>query len=113
MIKEKIRVLCPNLCYRHWHELGFDFTCPIHFTDEELQGHAKDGEGWNEVQDFWRAVEGIVTSDAWTPHDLYDDGVALFSELREIGLKNMAGKDRKDFEAQTQWVEKSSSQKPK
>ncbi|PGH03426.1 hypothetical protein AJ80_08674 [Polytolypa hystricis UAMH7299] len=98
---------------KHWHELGFDFACPIHFTEEELQEHAKDGEGWNEVQDFWRTVEGIVTRDGWTPHDLYDDAVALFSELREIGLKDMVGKDRKDFEAQTQWVEKSTSQKNK
>ncbi|OJD27490.1 hypothetical protein ACJ73_01103 [Blastomyces percursus] len=98
---------------RHWHELGFDFACPIHFTEEELQAHAKDGEGWNEVQDFWRAVEGIVTRDGWTPHDLYDDAIALFSELREIGLKSMVEKDRKDFKAQTQWVEKFPSQKPK
>ncbi|KKZ65771.1 hypothetical protein EMCG_08420 [[Emmonsia] crescens] len=98
---------------RHWHGLGFDFACPIHFTEEELQGHAKDGEGWNEVQDFWRALEGIVTRDGWAPHNLYDDAVALFAELREIGLKNMVGKDRKDFEVQTQWVEKISYQKPK
>ena len=59
-------------------------------------------------------VEGIVTRDGWTPHSLYDDAVALFSELREIGLKNMVGKNRRDFEAQTQWVEKLfPSQSPK
>ncbi|EFW15385.1 predicted protein [Coccidioides posadasii str. Silveira] len=104
--------LCPNVWYRHWHELGFDFACPIHFNGEELQGHEKGGEGCNEVQDIWRAVEGIVSRDGRTPHNMYDEAVALFSELREIGLKNMMGKDRKDFEAQTQCVEKFGSQKP-
>ncbi|QVM09477.1 Phosphotransferase enzyme [Coccidioides posadasii str. Silveira] len=98
----------PNSWYRHWHELGFNFACPIHFTQDELQRHAEDGEGWNEVQDFWRAVEGIVARDGWTPHSMYEEAVALFSELREIGLKNMIGKERKDFEAQTRWVESSS-----
>jgi hypothetical protein len=52
-------------------------------------------------------VEGVVTRDGWTPHNLYGDAVALFSELREIGLKDMVGKDRKDFEVQTQWIGKS------
>lgn len=61
------------------------------------------------MQDFWKAVEGIVARDGWTPHSMYDEAVALFSELREIGLKNMIGKERKEFEAQTRWV-KSSSQ---
>lgn len=62
------------------------------------------------MQAFWRAVEGIVARDGWAPHSMYDEAVALFSELREIGLKNMIGKERKDFEAQTRWVESSSHQ---
>lgn len=39
---------------------------------------------------------------------MYDEAVALFSELREIGLKNMMGKEKRDFEAQTRWAESSS-----
>ncbi|OJD14325.1 hypothetical protein AJ78_05320 [Emergomyces pasteurianus Ep9510] len=95
--KEEIHKSRANLCYWRWHELGFDFACPIHFTEDELQRRAKDGEGWNEVQGFWRAVEGIVTRDGWTSHDMYDTGVAVFLELREIGSKNMVGKDRKNL----------------
>ncbi|EFQ98851.1 phosphotransferase enzyme family protein [Nannizzia gypsea CBS 118893] len=99
---------------RYWHELGFDFPCPIHFTEDELQQHARDGDGWNEAQDFWKAMEGIVTRDGWTSHEQYDDAMALFSELRENILKTLVGKERKDFEAQTRWAEKSSSsQRPK
>lgn len=54
------------MCFRYWNELGFDFPCPIHFTEDELQNHATDGNGWNDVQDFWNSVAGIVTRDGWT-----------------------------------------------
>lgn len=37
--------------------------CPIHFTDNELQGHLVDAEGWNEVQDFFDSIEGLVKRD--------------------------------------------------
>ena len=72
--------------------------CPIHFTEDEVQSHLADAEGWNEVQDFWDSVEGVVTRDGWTHLDTYDDAVALFSELRQTGLKAMTGKDKEIFE---------------
>ncbi|DAA74701.1 TPA_exp: Uncharacterized protein A8136_3017 [Trichophyton benhamiae CBS 112371] len=93
---------------RYWHELGFNFACPIHFTQDELRRHVEDGEGWNEAQDFWKAIAGIVARDGWTPHSMYDEAVALFAELRELGLKNMKGKARDEFEALTRWAESSS-----
>lgn len=89
---------CPNFYSKHWPKLGFNFVCPIHFIEEELQAHTKYGKGWNDVQDFWRSAQVIVTRDSWTTHD---DAATLFSELRDFGLRNMGGKDRKDFEAQT------------
>jgi len=30
----------------------------------------------------------------------------MFAELREEGLKNLIGKERVDFEAQTRWAER-------
>lgn len=86
--------------------MGFDFPCPIHFTEDELCLHAEEGEGWNDVQDFWDSVSFIITRDGWTPNDRYDDALALFTELRETGLKSMIGKEREDFKRQTQWVER-------
>ena len=70
-----------------------------------MQSHLKDGEGWNEVQDFWDSVTEIVTRDGWTTYDKYNDAVALFSELRETGLGVMMGKDRERFDEQTRWVD--------
>lgn len=74
-----------NSC-RYWDELGVDFPCPIHFTEDELRIHAEESEGWNEVQEFWDYVSVIVSRDGWTSHERYDDAVALFKELREFGL---------------------------
>ncbi|TVY94253.1 Altered inheritance of mitochondria protein, mitochondrial [Lachnellula willkommii] len=90
---------------RYWDELGFNIPCPIHFTEDELRSHLDDAEGWNEVQDFWDSVAGIVERDGWTPCDKYEDAVVLFSELRQTGLEVMIGQDRNRFEKQTRWVE--------
>ncbi|PYI05424.1 phosphotransferase family protein [Aspergillus sclerotiicarbonarius CBS 121057] len=91
---------------RSWDKLGLNIPCPIHFTDEELRVHAEEGDGWNDVQDFWDSVSGIIARDGWTSTHLYDDAVAMFTELREIGLKEMVGKEREEFRRQTQWVER-------
>ncbi|GKZ80299.1 phosphotransferase enzyme [Aspergillus niger] len=37
--------------------------CPITFTPNEIHKHHKDSEGWNEVQDFWVALSGILSRD--------------------------------------------------
>ncbi|KAL4812746.1 kinase-like domain-containing protein [Aspergillus spinulosporus] len=91
---------------KYWNELGFDFPCPIHFTEDELRIHSEESEGWNEVQEFWDSVSFIISRDGWTPKHLYNDALALFSELRETGLRSMTGKKREDFRKQTQWVER-------
>jgi len=92
---------------RYWEELGIDAPCPIHFTEDELQSHLNDGEGWNEVQDFWDAVAGFVARDGWTHVDTYDNALALFSELRESSLKDLKGKVKGVFEEHTRWFDKS------
>ncbi|KAH9220296.1 kinase-like domain-containing protein [Leptodontidium sp. 2 PMI_412] len=91
---------------KDWDELGFDIPCPIHFTEEELQAHYKDGEGWNERADFWDSLAGFVSRDGWTSNATYDQALEMFAELREEGLKTFTGKERADFEAQTRWAER-------
>ena len=78
--------------------------CPLHFTEEELQSHVKDGEGWNEIQDFWDSVAAYVTRDGWTAHSTYAEALKYFSDLRRIALESMTGKERERFEFQTRWA---------
>ncbi|CZS93857.1 probable FMP29 Found in Mitochondrial Proteome [Rhynchosporium graminicola] len=91
---------------RDWDELGFDNPCPIRFTEEELQAHYRDGEGWNERADFWDSIAGFVSRDGWTSNETYDQALEMFAQLREEGLKTLTGEERVKFEAQTRWAEK-------
>jgi hypothetical protein len=51
--------------YRHWKEIEADMPCPIMFTDEEYQEHYRNGEGWDDIADFWDSLEGLVTIVYW------------------------------------------------
>ncbi|PYH64433.1 phosphotransferase family protein [Aspergillus vadensis CBS 113365] len=58
--------------------------CPITFTPSEIHQHHQDSEGWNEVQDFWDAMSGILSRDGWTSHETYDQAVSIYSPLQAI-----------------------------
>lgn len=92
---------------RYWDELSTDISCPIHFTAEELQDHAKDGQGWNDVQEFWDSVSSLVARDGWTSLDNYAQARLLFTELRDNGLKTLEGEERDAFERETRWAQPS------
>ncbi|GIJ89511.1 phosphotransferase enzyme [Aspergillus pseudoviridinutans] len=64
---------------KHWQEIGIQGNCPYHFMEEELKGHAADAEGWNEVQDFFDSIEGLVKRDGWTHPETFDAAFDFFS----------------------------------
>lgn len=72
--------------HRHWDELGFNTPCPIHFTEEELQAHCRDCEGWDERADFWDSLAGFVSRDGWTSNETYDEALEMFGGIRKEGL---------------------------
>ncbi len=84
--------------------MGYDVPCPIHFTEEDLQNHMRDGEGWNELADFWDRLEGFVSRDGWTSNETYKEALEMFAGLREEGLKQMTGEEKDVFEKQTRWA---------
>jgi hypothetical protein len=86
--------------------MGFDVPCPIHFTEEDIQNHMRDGEGWNEQADFWDGLEGFVARDGWTSNETYKEVLEMFAGLREEGLKQMTGEERRDFEKRTRWAKR-------
>jgi len=91
--------------------MGFDGPCPIHFTEEEIQNHMRDGEGWNEQADFWDGLDGFVARDGWTSHEKYPEALEMFANLREEGLKQMTGREKENFEKQTRWAKRENSRK--
>lgn len=49
---------------RHWQEIEIEGNCHYQFTEEELKGYAIDAEGWNEAQDFFDSIEGLMKRDS-------------------------------------------------
>lgn len=70
-----------------------------------MERHLADSEGWNEVQDFFDSIDGLVERDGWTHHETFDAALAFFAELRMKGLRSMKGEEREQFEKQTRWAE--------
>jgi hypothetical protein len=88
----------------HWEEINKDIPCPINFTQEEIEQHLADGEGWNDVADFWDSLQGFVHRDGWTSHENYEQALEMFAQLREQGLQNLTGEELAAFEKSTRWA---------
>lgn len=84
--------------------MGHDVPCPVHFTEEVIKNHMRDGEGWNEQADFWDGLQGFVARDGWTENGMYEKAREMLAGLREEGLKQMTGEERDDFEKRTRWA---------
>jgi hypothetical protein len=93
-----------NFYFRYWHEIGIEGDCPYHFTQAELSNYSVDADGWNEVQEFFDSIEGLVQRDGWTSHESFDAAFGFFSELRKRGLGHLKGEERDIFERQTRWA---------
>lgn len=44
--------------------------------------------------------------DGRTTNERYEDAVEFFSELRKVGLQNLTGTEREEFERETRWVDR-------
>jgi hypothetical protein len=66
---------------RNWKAMGFQTPCLIHFSKEDLRRHRADADGWNEVQDFWDSIRGIMGRAGWTSHETYDQTAAIYSRV--------------------------------
>ncbi|KAH6638995.1 kinase-like domain-containing protein [Boeremia exigua] len=89
---------------RHWNEINSEIPCPIGFTDEELEAHLRDGEGWNSTADFWDSVQGFVQRDGWTSNEDYEQALEIFAQIRDQGLESLSGKELVAFEEGTRWA---------
>ncbi|PKY07456.1 phosphotransferase family protein [Aspergillus campestris IBT 28561] len=67
---------------RDWNLLNRSTQCPIDFSPEEIRKHYEDGEDWNELQDFWDALSGVMARDGWTSYVTYDEAVSVYSQIQ-------------------------------
>jgi hypothetical protein len=59
---------------------------------------------FDESQEFWRSISSAVSDEGYTSAEGFGKGIQIFQQLRESGLSTLLGKEREEFDRQTQWV---------
>ncbi|KAL4801743.1 hypothetical protein BDV18DRAFT_167266 [Aspergillus unguis] len=67
---------------KKWDVFGHTVRCPINFSPEEIRQHHEDGEGWNEMQDFWDTLSDFIGRDGWTLYATYDQAISIYSQIQ-------------------------------
>lgn len=72
---------------QYWPHLETNgLPCPVHFTDEELNGFFEQEQQWfelNAVVNLWREQIGGVNDDGWVSNEEYENAVRKVAELKE------------------------------
>jgi hypothetical protein len=87
-----------------WEHFGSSEPCPYHFSAQEIREHREEAQPFNESQEFWAALSGTLTNEGYTNNDTFAMAVETVKNLREVGLANLEGEDRDDFDKQTSWI---------
>ena len=89
---------------RYWDEIAPGTECPIHFSQDELEQNVRDGEAYNDTEDFWDSIDDFVRRDGYVSPEQYEEALAFFADLRQKGLEVLEGDEKIAFEAQTRWA---------
>ena len=90
--------------YREWEAFKTDTPCPYQFEKGELERHAGEVEEFNDSQEFWEGLEGVLPEVGFALNETYGRAVEAVRGLREVGLEGLEGEEREGFEKETQWV---------
>jgi len=72
------------------------FSCPVQFTDAELDGFRDQEQLWfdlNQVVNHWRDQIGGVSEDGWISNERYDDAVQKVAKLKASLVASAEGDD--------------------
>ncbi|KAF1918997.1 hypothetical protein BDU57DRAFT_567762, partial [Ampelomyces quisqualis] len=78
--------------------------CPYHFSAEEIQEHYGEAETFNKSQELWKGLQGILTDEGYASNESFTKAVETLKGLREVGLANLMGEGRCNFDKATSWV---------
>ncbi|KXT03389.1 hypothetical protein AC578_3947 [Pseudocercospora eumusae] len=70
---------------REWSHFGLDkdCQCPFEFSASEIRQHDEEAENFNDSQQFWSNLRGILSSDGYTTNEDYPRAVKLLEELQK------------------------------
>ncbi|KAF1358902.1 kinase-like protein, partial [Lizonia empirigonia] len=78
--------------------VGTSEPCPYHFSAEEIQKHYEEAETFNKSQELWKGLQGILTDEGYASNESFSKAVEILKELREVGLANLMGEGRSNFD---------------
>ncbi|RMZ66082.1 phosphotransferase enzyme family [Pyrenophora seminiperda CCB06] len=91
---------------RHWDEYNTNIPCPIGFTPEEFAAHLRDGQGFNESQEFWDEIrEEWMQPDGWIWNDLYEPTMEYLRVHRKDLLATSTGSELVMMEKILRWID--------
>ena len=59
---------------------------------------------FNKSQELWKGLQGVLTDEGYASIESYDKAVESIGKLREVGLHNLEGEDRRRFDKETLWI---------
>lgn len=90
--------------YSEWDHFATNAPCPYHFSAEERRRHYEEAESFNKSQEFWKELGEVLTDEGYASNDSYHQAVKIVRDLREVGLDDMKGEERRKFDEETRWV---------
>ncbi|KAL4944635.1 hypothetical protein BDV06DRAFT_232872 [Aspergillus oleicola] len=70
--------------HKHWDLFDCQGKCPLNFSPEEISKHNEDGEYWNEVQDLWDSIRGVLDRDGWTSNETYEAAKSIYAYFQNL-----------------------------
>ncbi|KAF1828217.1 hypothetical protein BDW02DRAFT_635315 [Decorospora gaudefroyi] len=87
-----------------WGHFGTNEPCPYHFSAEEIRQHDEEAGAFNKSQEFWKELQGVLTDEGYASKEIFSKAVKILRDLREVGLGDLKGEERRSFDKETRWV---------
>lgn len=91
-------------CRSEWGHFGTNEPCPYHFSAEEIRQHDEEARSFNKSQELWKELQGVLTDEGYASNESFSKAVKILKDLREVGLGDLEGEERRNFDKETRWV---------
>lgn len=91
-------------CCSEWDHFGTNEPCPYHFSAEEIRQHYEEAGSFNKSQELWKQLRGVLTDEGYASNESFSKAVKILGDLREVGLDDLKGEERRSFDNETRWV---------
>ena len=57
--------------------------CPYHFPEKEIRRHREEADAFNENQELWQSLRGVLMDDGYTLNETFSEAVEALNRLQE------------------------------